>query len=465
MRGRCTFVPMLVAMAAATAVLMATPAFGVSVPVEKGAASAEIFAPANTCSCHGQFQREWAQSMHAKALVDPVYRTKVAEADAATDGQLGAFCDSCHGPVATMGGEIGSSAMSPASDDAIGCSFCHHLTGNSGDPGNTSQLVATDGVRRAQIKDPQAPHPAAYEEFQTKAELCGGCHNVNHPVNGMHLESTYSEWKKGPYAAQGVQCQDCHMSEAPGTIGPSTGFAATGGVERDNIYRMSFVGAQVALGNPKLATARLKSAATIGVDGPDVVEPGSEASMTITVTNSGAGHYLPTGLTEIRQMWLEIYAEDASGERTKIGERIFGTILADAKGNSPAELWEATKIESDDRIPPKKSITESVTFTMPDDAEQGSVSAALYYKSVPDELAKKAGVKNPTTQMAEGTLDVYATQALKAAADAKTAAETPAPASQQPTSPRSNTLWIAIGMAAVVAIGAGALVFARSRRS
>lgn len=376
-----------------------------------------IFAPARECSCHSAFVEQWSKSMHAQALTDPIYLAKKAEADKATDGALGQFCDSCHGPAATMLGQIGAADMSQGAADAVGCSFCHQVVGWEGDViANTPHLVVPDNTRRAQIKDPRAPHSAAYSAFHESAEFCGGCHNVNHPINALPLEATYTEWKNSPYAEEGIVCQDCHMSEAPGRIGPYTGSAGSGGPERDNIYKMTFVGGNAILGPKDLATARLKSAATIELVAPEVLAGGESATAEVTVTNSGAGHYLPTGLTEVRQMSLAVYAEFPGGETKLLGERKFGTILADGEGNAPVELWEAEAIHSDDRIPPRESITENYSFTLDEGYERAKIRASLLYQSVPDELAEKAGVDNPVTTMAMAVQPVYANEDLREAA-------------------------------------------------
>ena len=57
------------------------------------------------------------------------------------------------------------------------------------------------------------------------------------------------------------------------------GFAAEAAPERDNIYRMTFAGAQVALGNAQRATALLQSAAEIEMEAPEVVSAGSGAEV------------------------------------------------------------------------------------------------------------------------------------------------------------------------------------------
>jgi hypothetical protein len=325
-----------------------------------------------------------------------------------------------------MTGEIaaGKKELSPGTGQGVNCSFCHQVIAlGKGRPANTSMLVDPSGVRRAQLKDPQAPHKAAYSEPHEKAEFCGSCHNVDHPVNGMHLETTYAEWKAGPYAAEGIVCQDCHMSRQPGAVGPTTGQAAGGAPERDNIYQMNFMGAQVGLGNAELATAMLQKAAEIKLEAPELLDASRSGKVKVTITNVGAGHYLPTGLTEVRQMWLAVTATGPDGRTVEVGEHRFGTILQDDKGNSPVELWDATSVKSDDRIPPKESVTDEFEVVLPEGSDSATLKAVLYYQSAPDEMAKAASVPNPVTEMAVAEKDVYASEAAKQAAIVNSAVE------------------------------------------
>ena len=423
----------------------ASAAFAAPVPVAPNNAPAAAFPGAQGCSCHGELVGQWSKSMHSKALEDPLYLAKVAEANAATDGKIGPFCKKCHGPVAEMTGQAAMelSAMTPGASQGVGCMFCHQVVGTTEPLGNVSQLVEPDTTRRAQLQDPKAPHPAAYSEFHTTSAICGGCHNVNHPINGMHLESTYREWAESPQAKAGIQCQDCHMSKAPGIIGPFTGTAAPGAPERPNLYAMTFAGAQVALGNPELATAMLKSAAKLELDAPKILAAGEEASVTVKTTNVGAGHYLPTGLTEVREMWLEVSLVDAAGNSTPVGEHRFGTVLQDAEGKYPAELWDAVSVYSDDRIAPQQTVEHSFTVALPEGAEEGTVKAELLYRSVPEELAVKAGVENPTTVMASAKQQVFTSAE---------AAEKAATAASEPADSGTNT-WVLVGGAILVAVG------------
>ena len=116
-------------------------------------------------------------------------------------------------------------------------------------------------------------------------------------------------------------------------------------------------------------------------------------------------------------MWLSVVVVDDSGTETELGRRVFGTEFKDAKGKHPVEIQDAVGVAKDDRIPPMESITETYTLALPAGIEAAQLRARLLYKSVPDELAKRAGVENPTTVMAEAAKRVFATEEARAADD------------------------------------------------
>jgi hypothetical protein len=446
---------------AATAVgfmlALATTALAAPVPVQPGMATVDKFLPSSACTCHTPLVEQWSPSMHAQAIVDPVFLAKVAQAQAEVGDEVTIFCRRCHSPIGNMTNDF-NGTKSEVAGEGVTCMFCHQIVGISGLPGNTSQLLEPDLTRRAQLKEPTAPHPAVYSELHEKAEVCGACHNVDHPTNGAHLESSYTEWAEGPYAAEGIVCQDCHMSREAGFVGPSPGKAAPNGAQRDNIYAMTFVGANVAQGPADQSKKLLQSAATVEMDLGDIVAPSTTASFTVTITNKGAGHYLPTGLTEVREMWLHVYAEAEDGTVTEIGERRFGTVMKDAEGNHPAEMWMAVAVESDDRIPPRESVSETYAFAMPADAERATVVAVLNYRSISDELAQKAGVENPVTEMASARTPVFASEEAKKGEPASEDTATPAPESA------SEVPWWLIVAGALVA-GLVALYAVRTFRT
>jgi hypothetical protein len=365
-------------------------------------AASSHFQSAQGCYCHGFLFYTWSQSMHAKALSDPLYQRKVEQADVATHGKLSGFCNECHGPVASMSGEIhglDTSKASAVSKEAVTCDFCHQVTALGAPLSNTSQVLTPDGTKRAQLADSKSPaHKTASSPIYASAEFCGSCHDVSHPVNGMHLETAYSEWKASPYAKQGIVCQECHMDPQPGTAG-------AGGKQRDKIYMMSFAGGNAGIGSKSAAEQMLRSAARIDVQAPDQTGGGDD-NVTVTVRNVGAGHFLPTGLTEVRKMWLEVRFVDGTGAVIATKRHDYGTVLKDAKGNHPVELWDAAGVYSDDRIPPQGAST--LAFPLPKTSGPVSVVASLLYRSASEDFASSAHVTLPTTLMASARQDIAA---------------------------------------------------------
>jgi type VI protein secretion system component VasF len=65
---------------------------------------------------------------------------------------------------------------------------------------------------------------------------------------------------------------------------------------------------------------------------------------------------------------------------------------------------------------------------MPADAEKATVVAVLNYRSMPDDLAEKAGVENPVTEMASARTPVFASEEIKKGKPAAEETATPAPA-------------------------------------
>jgi hypothetical protein len=407
------------ALAAVVSAACATPALAQSRPVAPGNTAASAFQPAQNCSCHSMFIQEWSQSLHSKSLSDPLFKVKVAEANAASQNKLGPFCLKCHGPVGTMTGQLANTDPKSAAAQGIPCSFCHQVTGASAPTNNVSLLLDPSGVYRAQVATPTAPHPTAVSPFHNSSEICGSCHNVAHPGNGLPVESTYTEWQGSPQAKAGITCQDCHMAYMPGEMGPEVGWDAGGGPRRP-VFEMNFMGAQVAMGDPSTAKEMLKNAATLDMQAPSILEGSDNTSITVQITNVGAGHNLPTGLTEVRQMWLDVTFTGPDGTVTELGKHVYGTVLKDAAGKYPAELWAATGVQSDDRIPPQGTSTSSYKFALPDGVQYGTIKAQLLYRSESDDLARSAKVDNPVTVMAEASQPVYASVAVERQANGAT---------------------------------------------
>ena len=178
------------------------------------------------------------------------------------------------------------------------------------------------------------------------------------------------------------------------------------GPKRDHIYTHYAVGGNAfitdILGDEThrdMAIERLQSAATLVVDAPGSAEAGEAVTVDVSITNSGAGHMLPTGLTEMRQMWLDVTATDADGNQLyrsgaldedgniDTDAVVYHTVLGDADGNPTAKVWVAESILSDNRILPTETAIEQHTFTIPQDAKNPiTISAKLQYRSAPQAI-------------------------------------------------------------------------------
>lgn len=368
---------------------------------------ASQFTESSICGgCHTEIYEQWQFSMHNNSMTDKFYMGVHALASEDTGGAIDAFCTACHTPIGTFSGEVPplqGPGISENTKDGVQCDFCHTVTGSTG-IGNASFEFSPSDTKRGPFDDAVSPfHKTAYSELHTVSEFCGMCHDVNHPVNGTALEATYTEWKNSPYSELGVQCQDCHMTPGPSVTKPNPGQAAPQAPERPHIWTHNFVGGNATqLTDEKhqgMAIEQLRAAAQLAVVAPAGAVPGTEMGLQVDITNSGAGHYLPTGLTEIRQMWLEVIVTDATGKEIYHSgaldadgnidpdTEIFHTVFLDADGNETHLPWEAVSILSDKRVPPMETATESLAVPLPADVVLPlTVKVRLNYRTAPQSL-------------------------------------------------------------------------------
>lgn len=393
---------------------------------------------AKSCEgCHEQQYAQWKESLHAKAHTEPVYDFYFMTASR-DDKKLEPFCGRCHTPIGTMTGQIpfkhalrkaGDTRVGAVAAEGVQCDFCHTITGHT-QVQNAGFVVSPSLTKRGQLADARPEsHKAKHDPYYRTAEYCGTCHQVVHPTNGIKLETTYSEWKASPYAKAGIVCQDCHMTDGltqatggSGSLGKPMrhpGKAAIMGKLRQHISRHYFVGPNLMFSQGadakelrKRSEALLRRAAKVEVGG--VTRKGGALQVVVRVTNTGAGHYIPTGVTELRQVWLEVKVTDAKGrvllhsgardksDRIKPGAVVYRTHVYDAKGRDTTLFWRTVRKGRDRRIPPLKTLTE--IYTVPASAATRrartvTVEVALHYRSVPPWGLTEAGVPPGTVKV------------------------------------------------------------------
>jgi mono/diheme cytochrome c family protein len=367
--------------------------------------------------------------MHSVADSDFFYRAMLDEYGGAAEAQelSPEFCSRCHTPIGVVSAEIpplDGSHLSEVSKEGVQCDFCHVIAGSEG-IGNAPYILEPGNVKWGNREDAESPaHGTKGDEFYDDSAYCGMCHNIYNPGNNLTLAATYTEWKESTYAEVGVNCQACHMT--PGIVGfeENPGKAASSGPERNHVYTHYFVGANAFVTNvlgegrhEKRAIENLQHAAELEVNAADSAEPNENVEVEVKITNVGAGHKIPTGVTEDREMWLELTVSDSKGRvlyhsgaldsEGKIDPKatVYHTVFADSEGNPTLRIWEAESILSDNRISPQKSTIEKHSFIMPENASNPiSTKAVLHYRSASqehiDELFGKGTYEVPVIDMA-----------------------------------------------------------------
>ena len=292
-------------------------------------------------------------------------------------------------------------------------------------------------VKRGTLEDAKSPfHETQFSTFHQSSEFCGNCHNIFHPDNHFPIERTYDEWKYSIYSQNGVQCMDCHMVPVETAIRVADelkrphdlensmlgGFAGLGGPYRDIVHDHAFVGGNAViteiLGGEKTdnyaqAIKRLKNVASLETS----IKPqeGMLHQLTVRVNNDRAGHNLPTSLTEVRQIWLEILVLNDKGkvlirsgslqQDNELPEDtvIFNAEAVDKNGKHTAYPWEITRFLRSNTIPPKGFKEARYAFNLPADSKTIKVIAKLHYRSfsqgLADELLGKDAVHVPSVNM------------------------------------------------------------------
>jgi len=400
--------------------------------------------------CHNNIYQQWRRAMMSQSYThhwDEIeyfvlalpHAEKVEKVSGVKTG-----CNGCHAPLAFFAGDIPPKrpAEGTRANEGVSCEICHTAIGFEGDTPYNFNFISSPGeIKYGPRKGDLSPaHSMTKSDFHGSAEFCGTCHNEQSPF-GAWVKATHLEWKEGPYAAEGVICQDCHMTYAPGT-------SAEGGTEYADVRQHTFHGAHNA--------DKLRGAVELGVY-PDEneVKAGGTVTFTVTLFNQKPGHKFPTGSVEDRILWLHVEARDAAGkvyhlpvdpkgfegegytiaadvkayqdmavpldkpdfegvarDGIPVGDRIFRMAYLDPEGRMTIQQWNTASFGPDYRFAPRETKLEHFTFKVPEDAAPGTltVTAVLNYQklvkpvadflNVPDDEAAIVVVNDETATVA-----------------------------------------------------------------
>lgn len=302
-------------------------------------------------NCHEDRYNEWSRSMHALSMSDPIFEAAYLRA-LQSDPKFRSYCLSCHSPTTRITNDF--NLTKSISVEGVTCSFCHTVTGVS----NNNYSINPDNPMQGPYTDSKTgAHASVYSQLHTKSEFCAGCHEFS--INGVPISSTYSEWKEGPYAAEGEQCQDCHMES-------KTGAAAKNGTIRDKVYQHFWYGGHT---GQFLANAfQINSS---------IQKTGNRVKVTLNITNNGVGHMIPSGLPS-RKVVLDFNATDKQGRQIFSGQKVYARTIVDQYNNEVSDFWKAVSVAKDNRFKPKETRTEVFEFDAPDG--EINIQASLTYQ-------------------------------------------------------------------------------------
>jgi len=401
--------------------------FGLSMirTADNAPADIDLFQATETCGvCHPRQLEELTGSMHLASHTDPLYHALAELARKEAGPKVYAFCAGCHSPSGVLTKLIPAKpeGQLPAEAKAgVTCDVCHQisaLTGATGpwkEPANASFTIQQGMVKYGNygnIADNRS-HTGEKKDLFGTSELCASCHTVIQPMNGFHIEATYDEWKAGIYYQKGIQCQDCHMrtveeaEKVAEKLQPLvlTGKSVLNGADHP-IYRHYFVGGNanadiLAAGksHAQMAEVRLKGAARLELKPPSKAVAGKEFLLDVLVHNVAAGHSIPSAVTELRRIWVDLKIRDTQGKvlfqnpgldehgRPSPGAIAFGAIAGDQAGKPTFKLWEMTQFLWKRTIPPKGVAQDTVRITLPADAAGPlTIEARLLYQSAPPQI-------------------------------------------------------------------------------
>lgn len=395
-------------------------------------------------TCHASIiVAQWESNAHAGAATNPRFFSLYNGTD--TTGRPGVApgykldfpntagnCANCHAPGAAANKPFTAdmNQLSTVETNGVFCDFCHKTGGVYLDPATGLPYPNVPGVMSMDLRRPPGgqqmffgpfddiPEPDTFLPQIEQGQFCAACHNFS--FWGTPIYQSFAEWLASPYPARDIQCQTCHMTPD----GVTTNFApGHGGVERDPQTIPSHF--QYGTRYPEF----LQSAVDMTVQAAVI---GGRVRATVTITNTGAGHDIPTD-QPARHLILVVRARDAGGvELTQVaGESVpawcglgdapddyggrpgkaFAKVLRSLNtGEEPtAAYWSPTIIVSDNRIPALGSDTSVYEFAVPG-AGSANVQATLIFRRAFKSLMEAKRWDTPDIVLVQETRSVASDQ-------------------------------------------------------
>lgn len=372
-------------------------------------------------------------------------------------------CAACHAPAAAVNAPLGVDPreVTGVGAEGVTCDFCHKVwdvrLGPSGLPYSNMPGVLSYEFRRppenqqffagpfddinhilpekhpsrfcavCHLKESLTGWPYAtrdtYVPIFQESRFCAPCHFGD--FWGVRIYNSFGEWQSSPYRnpeaarSAGIEaktCQDCHMSP-----GKSNHFVR---LERGGLIRDP---QKISSHNMRITPELLQQALTLTLN---AVPEGDRLKVTVTVTNKGAGHHVPTD-SPLRQVILLVQATDADGNPLPLLEGPVippwggeGSLAEGYYAGSPGKIyaktleemwtgvaptgayWNHTRILEDTRIPALGSDIAVFIFSLNPSLETVEVQAQLLYRRAFRELQDQKGWEISDVTMETATISV-----------------------------------------------------------
>lgn len=351
-------------------------------------------------NCHvGPIITQWSANAHAGAGTNPRFFSMYNGTDTTgrpnvTPGYKLDFpntagnCANCHAPGAAANNPFTAdmNQLSEVEVNGVFCDFCHKTGGVYLNPATGLPYHNVPGVMSMDLRRPpegqqmffgpfdDIHEPDTYLPLIQESQFCAPCHNFG--FWGTPIYQSFAEWLASPYPDQGVHCQTCHMPPD----GVTTNFApGHGGLERDPQTIPSHF--QFGAAHPDFLQRTVSMTVQAAVVGERV-------RATVTITNTQAGHHVPTD-HPARHLILVVRATDGDGaELAQVAGEVvpawcgegedpddyggrpgkaFAKVLRNLNtGEEPtAAYWSPTIVVSDNRIPALEADTSVYEFAAP----------------------------------------------------------------------------------------------------
>jgi len=269
------------------------------------------FEPSTVCvQCHESIVNEWSRSMHSRSREAWYFSHKVASERMGmtcnNERNEAVPCQTCHEPggVYPFGAVIQKNPPAVAATEGVTCDICHRIIEVKG-TGEFS--FGPKDVKRGPYSDANSPyHKTVYSPLIESSDFCVACHGQLSNLNGLTVCDTTRSWRESRYAVKGKdekRCQTCHM--------PSFTGAASIGINAPKDAPKKRTRHSHIFSGPNSDPTILTTAATVTQDVKH--DAAGNLLIEVTVTNSGTGHDLPSGLPE-RLITLKVMGKDNDGK-------------------------------------------------------------------------------------------------------------------------------------------------------